>query len=344
MKPTKKDAAYAAYRFDQMLRCDYPQLAGIDEAGRGPLAGPVVAAVVLLPPDRSDDLYYDSKVLTEREREVAFASIMTHALDVQVGIIDSNAIDHYNILQATFQAARVAVNQLRHVPDLYLIDGMHVPELDAPQRKLIKGDATSQSIAAASIVAKVTRDHLMIELDQQYPEYGFAKHKGYGTALHLERLSMYGPCAAHRKTFAPVRERLQVREPVNDRRVSVSDEARAIQGASSESYAREYLEQQGWKLLAQNWRCSLGELDLIFESFNEIICVEVRSKKAASLNDALRLAGESISRVKKNKVRQLAEIFARSNHVDPRRMRCDVVLVGISENGEWEISHIPSVL
>ena len=338
MRLSKKESAYAAYQFDQRLRLDYPQLAGIDEAGRGPLAGPVVAAVVLLPPDRSDDLYYDSKVLTEREREAAYASIMTHALDVQVGVIDSDAIDHYNILQATFMAVRVAMGQLRYVPDLLLIDGMNVPGLDPPQRKLIKGDSRSQSIAAASIVAKVTRDRLMIELDRQYPEYGFAKHKGYGTAQHLERLAMYGPCVAHRKTFAPVRESLSVRQ------ASGVNEVRALQGACSELYAREYLEQLGWKLLEKNWRCPQGELDLIFAFCDEVVCVEVRSKKAASVHEALRLAGESITREKKNRVRQLAEIYARNNHVDPRRMRCDAVLVGFSEHGERGISHIPNAM
>ncbi len=174
---------------------------GIDEAGRGPLAGPVVAGAVILPED-CDILYLnDSKKLTPARRESLFDEIQKKAVSCAVGIVDNEIIDEINILQATYEAMREAVGKLTVRPSVLLVDAVTIPEIDIPQVSIIKGDAKSVSIAAASILAKVTRDHLMTEYDKLYPEYGFAAHKGYGTKAHIEALKKYGPCPIHRQTF-----------------------------------------------------------------------------------------------------------------------------------------------
>ena len=179
----------------------YSAICGIDEAGRGPLCGPVVAGAVILP--KENDLWYinDSKKLSEKKREELYAVIEENAIAWSVGIISPERIDEINILQATYEAMRAAVSGLGVVPDLLLNDAVTIPGLTMRQVPIIKGDAKSQSIAAASIMAKVTRDRIMLEYDKLYPEYGFARHKGYGTQQHIEALKEYGPCPIHRKTF-----------------------------------------------------------------------------------------------------------------------------------------------
>ena len=176
-------------------------ICGIDEAGRGPLCGPVVAAAVILP-DEYNILYInDSKKLSETKREEVYKEIDKYAVAYGVGIVSPERIDEINILQATYEAMRTAIHKLSVTPDILLNDAVTIPMVDIKQVPIIKGDAKSQSIAAASIVAKVTRDHLMEEYDKLYPEYGFAKHKGYGTAAHIKAIKEYGPCPIHRRTF-----------------------------------------------------------------------------------------------------------------------------------------------
>lgn len=179
----------------------YGTVCGIDEAGRGPLCGPVVAAAVILP-DEYNILYInDSKKLSETKREEVYKEIDKYAIAYGVGIVSPERIDEINILQATYEAMRTAIHKLSVTPDILLNDAVTIPMVDIKQVPIIKGDAKSQSIAAASIVAKVTRDHLMEEYDKLYPEYGFAKHKGYGTAAHIKAIKEYGPCPIHRRTF-----------------------------------------------------------------------------------------------------------------------------------------------
>lgn len=179
----------------------YGTVCGIDEAGRGPLCGPVVAAAVILP-DEYNILYInDSKKLSETKREEVYKEIDKYAVAYGVGIVSPERIDEINILQATYEAMRTAIHKLSVKPDILLNDAVTIPMVDIKQVPIIKGDAKSQSIAAASIVAKVTRDHLMEEYDKLYPEYGFAKHKGYGTAAHIKAIKEYGPCPIHRRTF-----------------------------------------------------------------------------------------------------------------------------------------------
>lgn len=179
----------------------FSAICGIDEAGRGPLAGPVVAGAVILPTDCEILYLNDSKKLTEKRREALFLEIKEKAVAWNVGIVDAAEINQINILQATYEAMRKAITGLEVTPDLLLNDAVEIPDVQIPQVKIIKGDAKSVSIAAASILAKVTRDHLMIEYDQKYPDYGFARHKGYGTGVHIEAIRDYGPCPLHRKTF-----------------------------------------------------------------------------------------------------------------------------------------------
>lgn len=185
-------------------RCGYRRVAGVDEAGRGPLAGPVVAAAVILPARCRLTGINDSKQLSESEREALYDAIIQRAIGIGVGIATEQEIDRLNILQATRTAMRRAIMGLAVVPDCLLTDAMELPGVEIALRAIIKGDALSRSIAAASIVAKVTRDRLMVEHHRTYPQYNFLSHKGYGTEEHLQRLAEYGPCPIHRRTFAPV--------------------------------------------------------------------------------------------------------------------------------------------
>ena len=179
----------------------YTNICGIDEVGRGPLAGPVVAGAVILPKDCSILYINDSKQLSEKKREELYDQIMEQAIAVGIGYNSPERIDEINILQATYEAMREAVRKLDPQPDLLLNDAVTIPEVEIKQIPIIKGDAKSISIAAASIVAKVTRDRLMVQYDEVFPEYGFASNKGYGSSQHIEAIRKYGPTSIHRRSF-----------------------------------------------------------------------------------------------------------------------------------------------
>ncbi|HBG12649.1 MAG TPA: ribonuclease HII [Clostridium sp.] len=180
---------------------DHILVCGIDEAGRGPLAGPVVAGAVILP--RACEILFlnDSKKLSEKRREALFEEIQEKASAFAVGVVGADRIDEINILQATYEAMRLAISELGAEPEVLLNDAVTIPGITLSQVPIVKGDAKSVSIAAASIMAKVTRDHMMEEYDKLFPEYGFAKHKGYGTAAHINALKEFGPCPIHRRSF-----------------------------------------------------------------------------------------------------------------------------------------------
>lgn len=179
-----------------------PVICGVDEAGRGPLAGPVCAAAVILPMDLEIEGLNDSKKLTEKRREALYDIILNKAVAYGIAFASEKEIDEINILQATFLAMRRAVEQLNTKPSLVLVDGNRAPELgELPVKTIVKGDSLSANIAAASILAKVTRDRLMVELDGTYPQYGFSVHKGYGTKAHYAALTERGPCPIHRRSF-----------------------------------------------------------------------------------------------------------------------------------------------
>jgi len=186
--------------------CGYRRIAGIDEAGRGPLAGPVVAAAVILPTRSRLSGVNDSKQLSESERERLYDAILGKAVGVGIGSADAGEIDRLNILEATRLAMRRAIEHLTPSPDYLLVDAVTIPNMHIPLRPIIKGDGLSLSIAAASIVAKVFRDRLMMTYHTMFPEYDFLSHKGYGTPVHLERLARHGPCPIHRQTFTPVQD------------------------------------------------------------------------------------------------------------------------------------------
>ena len=195
-------------RLDKMLEYEralyakgYEFVCGIDEAGRGPLCGPVVAAAVILKKDDHIEGVNDSKKLSEKKREELFETIKERAVAWSVGIVDEETIDRINILEATRLAMKKAVEGLKQRPDFALVDAEKKVPIDVPYSPIIKGDALSESIAAASIIAKVTRDHMIVELDKEYPEYGFAKNKGYGTKEHTDAILKYGLCKAHRRSF-----------------------------------------------------------------------------------------------------------------------------------------------
>ena len=179
----------------------YGRIAGVDEAGRGALAGPVVASAVILPIACRIPGLTDSKQLTPRQRDRLFEEIQRTAIAIGVGCIDSKEIDRLNILRATMQAMRQAIEQINPPPDYVLVDGSQLPPISPPAQAIPKGDALIQSISAASVMAKVTRDRLMIELDGVYPHYGFQRHKGYGTHQHRQAIAQVGPCPIHRMSF-----------------------------------------------------------------------------------------------------------------------------------------------
>lgn len=194
------------YRYDESQRENgFARVAGIDEAGRGPLAGPVVAAAVVLPPRTVINGLRDSKKVPEKERTPLFMDVLCSAVDIGVGIVEAGTIDRINILRATRLAMDLAVRDLSSRPDLLLIDAVRVPSLDMEQVALVRGESVSASIAAASIVAKVVRDGIMSYYDGLYPEYGFARHKGYSTSAHVEQINRCGPCPIHRKSFDKVK-------------------------------------------------------------------------------------------------------------------------------------------
>lgn len=206
----KELARLAAMHEYENAHADVRFIAGIDEAGRGPLAGPVVAACCILPKDAVILYLNDSKKVTALRREAMLPEIKEKAIAYGIGIVEEKRIDEINILQADYEAMRIALQKtnemlqakgLADAPGLLLNDAVTIPGVDIPQESIIKGDAKSVSIAAASILAKVTRDHLMEEYDAQYPEYGFARNKGYGTKEHIEALKRLGPCPIHRHSF-----------------------------------------------------------------------------------------------------------------------------------------------
>ena len=203
----KPDGFFEAEAYARGFR----HVAGIDEAGRGPLAGPVVAAAVVLPRQKAFPGLKDSKYLSPLQREYLFSLISTVSCDVSVGYADSAEIDAIGILPATCNAMKRAVLGLFSPPDYMLIDALTLPDMNIMQRAIVKGDSLSCSIAAASVIAKVTRDRVMADLHDRFPQYNFRAHKGYATATHLRLLDQFGPCDAHRKCFRPISDMLTQR-------------------------------------------------------------------------------------------------------------------------------------
>ena len=203
MKEKEEQRLIALKEHEEELRKKgFKYICGIDEAGRGPLAGPVVVASVIMPLDSMIEGVNDSKKVSEKKREKLYDLILEEAISYGVGIVGQDEIDDINILNATKKGLTMSLQELTQKPDIIIVDALnHIDTLGIPYESIIKGDAKCYSIAAASIIAKVTRDRIMREWDKVYPEYGFSKHKGYGTASHIAAIREYGPCQLHRKTF-----------------------------------------------------------------------------------------------------------------------------------------------
>ncbi|MEN8264345.1 MAG: ribonuclease HII [Nitrospirota bacterium] len=192
------------FSYDENIRKQYPRIAGLDEAGRGPLAGPVVAAAVILPAELIIKGLRDSKKIAEKERKEIFWQIVKNAAAVGVGIVDADIIDRINILQSTKLAMKHAINDLEIKPDFLLIDAVKLSDVNIEQDSMFKGESVSASIAAASIIAKTVRDDIMVEYHEKFPVYNFSGHKGYSTKQHMESIQLHGPCPIHRKSFRKV--------------------------------------------------------------------------------------------------------------------------------------------
>ena len=243
-------------------------IAGVDEAGRGPLAGPVVAAAVILSDDIVEGLR-DSKKLSTKKREFLFDEINDKAVSVGIGIVGEKEIDKINVLAATQKAMQMALGRLKQKPTSALIDGYKLPNQVIPNRGIIKGDAKVESIMAASIIAKVTRDAIMLEYDKIFPEYGFAKHKGYGTKQHFEAIYKFKATPIHRKSFKPVSFNLPT--------ITWLQEAKRV-GIVGEQLAACNLMSEGHTIISMNEDCALhGEIDIISEKDDLLIFTEVQT-------------------------------------------------------------------
>jgi len=244
-------------------------IAGVDEAGRGPLAGPVVAAAVILPEEHTIEGLRDSKKLSPKKRESLFDIIREKAIAVGVGTVDSKTIDQINIRQATFKAMQMALGRLKQKPDKALVDGEALPSQIIPNEGIIKGDDLVDAIKAASIIAKVTRDRVMCQYDVIFPEYGFARHKGYGTRAHMDALAKWKATPIHRKTFSPV--------PDHWPSLNWYRKQRRIGWLGERLVALKYLAAD-YRIIDMNVNCSpFGEIDLVTEKDSELIFVEVKT-------------------------------------------------------------------
>ena len=315
------------YEYDRSL--GITGFCGVDEAGRGPLAGDVYAAAVILPLDVEIPGINDSKKLTEKKREALFPLILEQAAAWSVASASVEEIDRLNILQATFLAMRRAVEGLKVRPSFALIDGNRNPQVSVPSRCVIKGDATSASIAAASILAKVARDHSMIELDRAYPEYLFAKHKGYGTKDHYAALDKYGASPVHRMSF--------LKKYFAEKGVTPA----LRHGRAGEEAAARLLSENGYLLLAQNYRCMGGEIDWIAQKEGFLIFCEVKARQ--SDDPQLSRPAEAVTPAKQKRLFRAAAQYMQEHPAD-LQPRFDVIEIVVSpmDGSVLRAEHLPN--
>lgn len=284
--------------FEYDKREGIPLLCGVDEAGRGPLAGDVYAAAVILPTDCYIEGLNDSKKLTPKKRDELYDVIKEKAVAYSVGIATIAEIEEHNILNATFLAMSRAVDGLSVKPQMVLVDGNRNPKLSVHSKTVIKGDATSACIAAASILAKVERDRYMEKIAEEYPEYQFDKHKGYGTALHYEMLDKYGVSPVHRKSFLK-------------KYLSGEKTPAAKKGEFGENAACDYLKENGYEILFRNYHSVYGEVDIIAKKEEVIAFVEVKTRKA----DVKVKAKDAVSLSKQGKIIKTALTYIAENQI-----------------------------
>lgn len=274
----------------------YELVAGIDEVGRGPLAGPVVAAAVILPKECKIEGVNDSKKLSAKKREELYDVILEKALSYGIGIVSNERIDEINILQATYEAMREALSQLSPKADYILADAVTIPMVSTPQRGIIKGDAKSMSIGAASIVAKVYRDRLMEAFDEVYPGYGFGANKGYGSAEHIEGIKKLGITPIHRKTF--------VKNFLPQDGDTTTDK-----GNRGEALAAKQMEKMGYEILERNFHALKGEIDIIAKKDSYIVFTEVKYRK----NEAMGSPAEAVNQWKQKHIIRAAKAYMTQN-------------------------------
>ena len=302
------------YEYDKSL--NIPLFCGVDEAGRGPLAGDVYAAAVILPLDFELQGINDSKKLSEKKREALFDVICENAVAWSIGVATVEEIERYNILQATFLAMRRAVEGLSVTPSFALIDGDKNPDLGVPSRCLVKGDATSASIAAASILAKVARDRYMLRMAEKYPEYQFEKHKGYGTKLHTELICTLGASPIHRESFLKKIFQKAGKTPF------LSD------GARGEAVASQLLSSKGYLLRKVNYHSPYGEIDIIAEKDGVLAFVEVKTRS----DDAIYSPAEAVTLKKQLKICKTAATYLQEEGA-ALQPRFDIIEVVFLKNG-----------
>jgi len=304
-------------------------IAGVDEAGRGPLAGPVVAAAVILPENHGIVNLRDSKKLSAAKREKLHPIILDNAIGVGLGVVGEREIDKLNILNATYKAMQMALGRLPVKPNRALIDGYPLPHQIIPNEGIIKGDDKIDCIRAASIIAKVERDRLMLEMDTIFPEYGFAQHKGYGTQMHLENLEKWMATPIHRKSFSPVKSKLK----------SIQWYKKNNQlGWLGEKLAALYLRNKGYTILEVNHRESgLGEIDIIGEQSGELVFIEV---KTGSKHEGIR-PEHNLSRQKMEKLGNAIQMYLTKNEIT-KSFRVEAVVVEIhgKNNSFNHIKHV----
>ena len=307
-------------------RLGYRVVAGVDEAGRGPLAGPVVAGAVVIPTGYREPWLArlrDSKQLTARARSALYECIRESPSGWAAGVVSNEDVDRLGIAAATREAMLKAVSGLPSRPDFVLVDGLPVNQGGLPSRALIRGDSRCLSIAAASIVAKVTRDAIMLQEHARYPDYGFDSHKGYPTPAHLEQLRLLGPCPIHRRSFAPVREAMADEAPPSD------SGPRIRLGALGERAARGHLERAGLTVLETNYRCPHGEIDIVARDSDAVVFVEVRTRKGGNFGTP----EESITAGKARRLIAAAQTYLQSREGLPSHWRIDLVAVEVDSQG-----------
>ena len=274
----------------------YDLVAGIDEVGRGPLAGPVVAAAVILPKECKIEGVNDSKKLSAKKREELYDIILEKAVSYGIGIVSNERIDEINILKATYEAMREALSQLKPKADYILADAVTIPMVSTPQRGIIKGDAKSMSIGAASIVAKVYRDRMMEAYEEVYPGYGFASNKGYGAAEHIEGLKKLGPTPIHRKTFL---KNLLPQE----------GDHTTDKGHRGETLAAKQMEKMGYEILERNFHALKAEIDIIGKKDNTIVFTEVKYRKSEEMGTP----AEAVGHQKQQNIIRAAKVYMAQN-------------------------------
>lgn len=313
--------------FDKNKSKNIDYLAGIDEAGRGPLAGPVTAAAVII--EKENDLINDSKKLSEKKREKAYKWITENAVSWAVASVGIKKIDEINILNASLLAMEKAVSKLKVTPQKCLIDGNRIPKNMNNAEAVIKGDKISYCIAAASIIAKVTRDNIMKKWHKVYKEYHFDKHKGYGTKLHLKAIEEYFPTPLHRLSFAPVSA---FKFPPYPNRIKL--------GKWGENWAIYYLIHKGYKFVQRNYfGGKFGEIDIIMKKNERYIFVEVKTRGPKDHYDVV----ESITRAKVSKMLKCSDHYFYNRKIDEFEVGFDAIIVNAKNWQKPEIEHFEDI-